>query len=299
MRASISQLVAVLFICAAIVFGIAFATAPHTLPLFNLPAMLVLGVLAFGIQWLAFIPAYLLQTEKFYDLVGSCSFLVLIIVCLVNTQAIAWYQILLAAMVGTWAIRLGSFLFIRIAKDGADKRFDHIKPNPWVFFTSWTVQGLWVFLTSVAVTTALLSVNTIEFDSVVTKVQLGSGALLWLTGFMLEIVADLQKRKFKQQANKVTPFITSGLWQYSRHPNYFGEILLWFGAALFAMPVLIAWQYVVLISPFFVGFLLIYISGIPILEKKADKAFGELPEYLHYKSSTPILVPRLSQKVLR
>jgi steroid 5-alpha reductase family enzyme len=293
-KPSILRLIAVLFVSASIVFGISIATAPATLALFDWPAMLVLAAFAFGIQWLAFIPAYLLQTEKFYDLVGSTSFIALLSMCLLRLEALSWYQLVLAAMVGIWAIRLGAFLFMRVTKDGADKRFDHIKPDPWVFFTSWTVQGLWVFLTSAAVTTALLSINYVELNSTMNRVLLAFGALLWLGGFIFEVIADTQKRKFKQQANKATPFITSGLWKYSRHPNYFGEIMLWFGAALFAMPALGAWQYVVLISPFFVTFLLVYISGIPILEKNADKRFGELQAYQRYKANTSLLVPWFS-----
>lgn len=287
------RLVVVLIVCAAIVIGITLATQSNSLKIVDYPAMLVLAVIAFAIQWVVFIPAYALQTEKFYDLTGSLTFITILAVSVTALSQMSWYQIALALMVGVWALRLGTFLFARILKDGADNRFDDIKPNPIRFFTAWTIQGLWVFLTSAAVTVALVSLTIVDFDSTYTMTSLVVGGAFWIIGFVLEVVADAQKRQFKKQKDTGSSFIKSGLWRVSRHPNYFGEILLWFGAAIFALPALAGWQHIVLISPLFVTLLLTKVSGVPLLEKKADAKFGHLDEYQDYKKATPVLIPRV------
>ena len=152
---------------------------------------------------------------------------------------------------------------------------------------TWTLQGLWVFLT---LSCALAAITSIE------RAPLGPlaaiGTVLWLAGFAIEVVADRQKRAFREQAGS-GQFINTGLWARSRHPNYFGEILLWCGVALLALPALGGWQFATLISPLFVYVLLTRVSGIPLLEKKSDKKWGGQPEYEAYKASTPVLVPRL------
>jgi steroid 5-alpha reductase family enzyme len=239
-----------------------------------------------------FIPAFLFQTEKFYDLTGSLSYLSVLAISVFAIEKISVYQVIIAVMVGIWAIRLGSFLFARILKDGIDDRFDDIKPSFFRFLSTWTIQGLWVFLTAGAASTALVSTNIPNFESFIVQSALACGVLLWLVGFMFEVVADAQKRRFKKSPEASNGFISSGLWQYSRHPNYFGEILLWVGVALFALPAFTGWNFVMLISPVFVALLLIKVSGIPLLERKSDKKFGHLDTYQEYKKNTPVLVPK-------
>ena len=120
-----------------------------------------------------------------------------------------------------------------------------------------------------------------------------AGSLIWVVGYTVEVVADLQKYHFKSQPENSEKFIDSGLWSISRHPNYLGEITLWTGIALIALPTLSGWQYFTLSSPVFIFCLLNYISGIPLLEKSADKCWGHLKAYQQYKQSTPRLVPAL------
>ena len=191
-----------------------------------------------------------------------------------------------AVMVIVWALRLGTFLFLRIRRAGSDTRFDEIKTSPLRFFAVWTIQGLWVLLTAAA---ALAIITT----SV--RRDLGwlayTGIVVWLGGFAVEVVADRQKSLFKRDPGNEGRFIATGLWAWSRHPNYFGEITLWTGMALLAIPVLSGWQWVVLVSPLFVTLLLTRISGIPMLEAKADERWSDEPEYRQYKASTPVLIP--------
>ena len=119
-----------------------------------------------------------------------------------------------------------------------------------------------------------------------------TGIAIWSVGFVIEVVADRQKSNFKADPSNEGEFIDTGLWAWSRHPNYFGEITLWLGMAVLAVPVLSGWQWVTLVSPLFVTLLLTRVSGIPMLEKRADDRWGSDPDYRRYKEQTPVLIPR-------
>ena len=191
------------------------------------------GGVSFAINWLVFVPSYLAQTEHYFDLTGSITYLATVgLACVLGAQGDG-RSFLLAALISIWAIRLGSFLFVRIRQDGSDGRFDALKPDFWRFLMTWNLQGLWVFLTAACALAAITSS---------TKVPLGgfavAGTAIWLAGFGIEVVADRQKRRFREDAANDGRFITSGLWSWSRHPNYFGEITLWLGIALISLPAL-------------------------------------------------------------
>jgi len=257
---------------------------------FGMPIFALCVGLAFALQWLAFIPAYKYQTEHFYDLTGSLTYLTVVIGALVLSGEQSPRAILLTALVSVWAIRLGSFLFIRISMDGSDTRFDAIKPNFLRFLTAWSIQGLWVSVTCASALAAITS------NSATPLGWLGLvGLLVWLFGFAIEVIADHQKRVFRAEQAGKKGFIKTGLWAYSRHPNYFGEIVLWIGISLIALPALASWQCVTLISPIFVTLLITRISGVPMLEASADKRWQGNPSYEHYKANTPVLVPRLTK----
>jgi len=249
---------------------------------------LLAGVIAFIINWIVFIPSFIAQSEKYFDLTGSFTYLSVLASTFVlgdvtqNPRAI-----LVAGLVGIWTIRLGSFLFIRISKEGGrDGRFDNIKPNFFRFLTAWSIQGLWVFLTLCAGLAVLTSTKTVAID-----IYAILGLIIWLVGFGIEVTADRQKSIFKANPDNKGKFISQGLWAYSRHPNYFGEIVLWTGIFVIAVPVLQGWQWITIISPIFVYTLLNYISGINLLEKRADDRWGGQQDYENYKERTSVLVP--------
>ncbi len=247
--------------------------------------LLALALLAYAIQWIAFVPAWLRQTEHFYDLTGSLTYATLVVIALL-TQAVDTRGLIIGLMVLCWCSRLGWFLFHRVRRDGKDGRFDTIKTQPMQFLMAWTLQGLWVFTTLLAALLAISSPAT-NWDVWATL-----GALLWLIGFALESVADAQKSAFRALPENRGKFIQHGLWRYSRHPNYLGEIMLWSGIALMAMPTFSGWQWLGLVSPLFVYVLINHISGVPILERRADKSWGDDPDYQAYKARTGALLPR-------
>jgi len=252
------------------------------------PPFAIAVLLAFLFQWVAFVPAYLFRTEKFFDLVGSLSYILATVVLLLLSGDVDMRSAILGLMVLVWAARLGYFLFTRIHKAGKDGRFDSIKTCFIRFLAAWTLQGLWITFTAAAAWAAIASSKEEPLG-----VFAAVGSLLWLAGFLIEVVADHQKSQFKANPENKGEFIQSGLWSRSRHPNYFGEILLWTGVAVIAIPVLQGWQWVTLSSPFWVTLLLTRVSGIPLLEKRADDKWGGQDDYEAYRKNTPVLIPRL------
>ncbi len=244
--------------------------------------------LAFAIQWIAFIPAYVFQTEKFYDLTGSLTYLSVIWYSLVFSSNqftnLNVANIAIVLLISLWALRLGSFLFMRIHHDGEDKRFRSIKPSASQFFMTWTLQGLWVSLCSMCALTAISSTT-----GVVMNAFFYIGLALFILGFVVEVIADKQKSAFRANKENKDKFITSGLWARSRHPNYFGEIVLWTGIAVMSFSSLEGLQYLTLISPIFTYLLLVYVSGVRMLEARGDIKWGDNPDYQDYKKNTPTL----------
>jgi steroid 5-alpha reductase family enzyme len=267
--------------------GVAWAGSQGSAEVGGLPLFAICVTAAFLVQWLVFIPAYQQQTEKFFDLTGSLTYISVTILAVALSPVRDGRSLLLMAMVIIWAGRLGSFLYRRIQKDGKDGRFDDIKPSFIRFLNVWTIQGLWVTFTAAAALVAITS----EYRQPLGWVA-GLGALIWIIGFAIEVVADRQKSTFRADPANKGKFINTGLWAKSRHPNYFGEIVLWVGVAIVALPVLQGWQWVALISPLFVTLLLTRVSGVPMLEKRADEKWGGQPDYEQYKKETPVLIPR-------
>ncbi len=252
-----------------------------------IPLFALCGALAFGINWLVFVPSSLAQTEHYYDLTGGLTYITTVVVAVILSGTTDPRALLVAAMVLFWSLRLATFLFRRISSAGGDDRFDTIKNRPLRFFMAWTLQGLWVLLTAAAAFAIITGGQSEPLGAVGI-----AGIVVWLAGISIEIVSDRQKSNFRNDPANAGKFINTGLWAWSRHPNYFGEIVLWTGIAIIAVPVLQGWQWVTLISPVFVAFLLIKVSGVPMLEAKADERWGGQDEYETYKRNTPVLVPR-------
>lgn len=276
-------------ITVAIVIGalVALAGSDGSTQVGPIAVFAMCGLLAYVINWAVFIPSNQAKTERFYDLTGSATYITVTLVAVLlsaDLDARAW---MVGVMVAVWAARLGTFLFRRIRRDGRDGRFDEIKVNPVRFFMTWTLQGLWVLLTAAA---ALAIITSDERRSLGWVAYVG--VAVWAGGFAIEVVADRQKSAFKRDPANEGRFIQSGLWAWSRHPNYFGEITLWTGIAIIAVPILSGWRWVVLISPVFVALLITRVSGVPMLETRADQRWGGEEDYERYKASTPVLIPR-------
>lgn len=277
----------VLPIVVLIGLAIAWAGSQNGATVGGIPVFALAVGLVFLIQWLAFIPAYLMQSERFFDLTGSLTYISVTILAAWLSAPLQGRSMVLVAVVVVWATRLGMFLFRRVRRAGKDDRFDEIKPSFVRFLNVWIIQAMWVTLTFAAALAAITSANQTGLDALAVV-----GLSVWLAGFAIEATADAQKNRFRADARNKGAFISTGLWSWSRHPNYFGEIVLWIGVALIALPALQGWQLVTLVSPAFVVLLLTRVSGIPLLEAKAEATWGGQDGYEDYKKKTPILVPR-------
>lgn len=286
-RAHQARNLAAIAVSLVIASSIAWAGSQGSIDVAGASLFALCGAFAFLVNWLGFVPAYLYQTERYYDLTGSLTYLAIVATILLVRGTEDPRTTLIAVLVAIWALRLGPFLFLRIRADGSDGRFDAIKRNFLWFLMTWTLQGLWVFLTLSCGLAAMTSIDVRPLGGVA-----AAGFVLWVVGFAVEAVADHQKRRFRADPANDGRFITSGLWAWSRHPNYFGEILLWVGIAVIAVPALSGWQYATLISPIFVFVLLTRISGVPLLEARGRKRWGDDEAYRAYVRTTPSLIPR-------
>ena len=270
---------------------IAFSLSVLIAYLTNSDIVLNAVILAFLIQWVAYIPAYLFQTEKFYDLTGSLTYLTVIWFVYFSsgqTNEFNTQSLLLTVLISLWAVRLGSFLFSRIHKDGEDKRFRTIKTSASQFFMTWTLQGMWVSICSMCAITGISST-----EGIIPNNLFYIGFTLFIIGFSIEIIADRQKTIFRSIEENKDKFITTGLWSKSQHPNYFGEILLWSAVAIMSFSSLSGTQYLTMISPVFTYVLLVYISGVRMLDDMGNKKWGHIEEYKAYKKNTPRLFLKL------
>lgn len=244
-------------------------------------------LVSMGINIIMFLPAFRYKTDKLTDISYAVTFLVVGFANYLKSTKTTFHALLLALMVA-WAARLGTFLFIRITAMKKDARFDGMRDNFWLFLRFWLLQGLTVFVVSISATLAF------GYDAPRIGWLAWTGVFVFVVGLLLEAIADAQKFRFNARNTK-GEWIDTGIWRISRHPNYLGEMLVWTGIYIVAFGVLIGvdrlWA---LASPLYIYSLLLFVSGIPLLEKSGDKKWGNKKEYQAYKKSVPVLLPTLS-----
>ena len=278
-----------------IVFLIVSAVGNNSVILNGYSAVLYCAVICIGIQWVAWIPASFGKTERFYDLTGGLTYIILVGFSLwagSQSEPISSRELIVSFLVVIWSLRLSSFLYLRIHRTGKDGRFDKLKTSFIRFLVPWTIQGLWVFLTTIVV----IVINTQADSAPTLGIWDGLGLSIWILGFSIEVIADNQKTVFNSEPKNQGKWIDCGLWSYSRHPNYLGEILLWTGIAFFGVSCFTGLEKIALISPLFVYLLLTKISGTPILDRRALEKWGDDSEYQIYREKTPLLFPRFFPK---
>ncbi len=237
------------------------------------------------INLVLFVIAYVFKTDKLTDVSYAFSFIFIAGYCLLF-NALTKTSILLFFLILFWGLRLGVYLFIRILKSKKDKRFDNIRTSFIKFFMFWLLQAItvWVIL--------IPSILFFQFSTDNIPNLAFLGIFIWMLGLMIETFSDYQKYEFKRKPSNKDKWIAKGLWKYSRHPNYLGEITIWVGIYIYTISSLsIFYSLISLISPFWIFILLNFISGVPILEKSANEKWGNDPKYLNYKEKTKSLIP--------
>lgn len=245
-------------------------------------------VLGFSVVFnmVMFLIAFRNKTDKLTDISYAATFVGLVMYNLVSAKELTVSKWILAFMIMLWSVRIGMYLFIRINKTGKDKRFDGMRENFWSFSGFWLIQAVTVW--AVLIGSSLFFITGSEPITAFMVV----GVALWLIGLVVEAVSDWQKFQFISDKKNKNKWIQSGIWKYSRHPNYFGEILVWFGVYVFVVSGLTgSEQLLAMASPLFITFMLLFVSGVPLLEKSADAKWGKDAAYKKYKKSTSILVP--------
>lgn len=241
--------------------------------------------LTLGFNLLMFIPAFLFSTDKITDITYSLSFVI---------SAITFYYInpyseinlFIIIMISLWAFRLGSYLLYRITKIKKDSRFDGIRQDFFKFLTFWFFQAVSVFIIMLPCILVYQMKLVFSYYSII-------GLFVWISGLAIESISDYQKFIFRKNT-KDHKWIDSGLWRYSRHPNYLGEILLWFGFYLFLLPYLdLKLAVLGSISPIYVFIMIRYISGVPMLESRADSKWGRDRRYIEYKEKSGLIFPKI------
>lgn len=249
-----------------------------------LPASLLFSL---GINFAFFLVALIFKTDKVTDLSYSLTFAVLAPLLLFAAGPdFTLIQLLVAAAVLLWALRLGGYLFMRIIITKTDERFDDKRNNPANLIRFWVLQmiAVWVIMLPV---TFFLTVREVPFNLYLHSI----GFALFAIGFIIESISDHQKFRFKNNEKNKGLWIEKGLWKYSRHPNYFGEMLVWWGLFIAAIPALGGLKILAVSGPVFITLLLLFVSGIPLLEKSAEKKYGGNPLYRSYRDRTSLLIP--------
>ncbi|MFC1768624.1 DUF1295 domain-containing protein [Nanoarchaeota archaeon] len=244
-------------------------------------------LIAVAINLALFIPAFLFKTDKLTDLSYALTFIILASLAFFFNNY-SFLNLIITLMIIIWALRLGVFLFFRIRKMKRDKRFDGIRESFQKFIRFWIIQAfaVWIIL-----------IPSILFQNLENKSLFIIGIFVWAIGLIIESTADIQKYLFKKLKKNKDMFIQSGIWKYSRHPNYFGEILCWIGIYLSVFLSLnLTNKIIALVSPLFITMLLLFVTGIPPLEKSADKKWGKHKKYKDYKRKTSILIPWIPKK---
>jgi steroid 5-alpha reductase family enzyme len=253
---------------------------------FDLYNLLTSGLIIVAIQIVFFIFASALKTDKVTDLSYSMTFVAMALILLFSNARYALPQLLIALFITVWGLRLGGYLFSRIIRLKKDDRFDGIRENPLSFAGFWFLQAITIWIVLLPIT-VVLSMRSALSVSALTWV----GAAVWGLGFVIETAADAQKYKFRNDPSNKGKWIDRGLWRLSRHPNYFGEMLCWWGLFLIASPYLEGMLMLSIFSPIFITFMLLFVTGVPTVEKKAEEKYGDNPEFLVYKNRTSLLVP--------
>ncbi|KAJ1555124.1 hypothetical protein HK405_003185 [Cladochytrium tenue] len=239
------------------------------------------------------------NSERYYDLLGASTFALCSVFTLVRTllafpgAEVAARQAYLLATTAVWSVRLSGFLFARMRRLGEDSRFEKLKRSPVRFAVVWIAQSVWIGVVGLPVYSVLAAdpAAVPKWNWVDTV-----GAGMWAVGFAFEVIADQQKAAWQKRvgADRKKKFISTGLWSLCRYPNYFGEILLWFGTYLVARntyPGSWGAKYGFAASPLLTAFLLTRVSGISLQEKQAKLRFAGNAEYARYVAETSTLVP--------
>lgn len=244
-------------------------------------------IFSFTINMVFFAFAAAFKTDKVTDLSYSLSFFILAPVLLFSAgNSYLFEQLLLTISIMIWAFRLGAYLLKRIITIGKDDRFDDKRNDFLKFLNFWILQTLvvWIVMLPFSLFLTARPVQTSPGSTII-------GITIFLMGIIIESFSDAQKFAYRSKEENKGHWVDTGFWKYSRHPNYFGEILVWWGLFIVTIPMLSGWGWITIIGPMTITLFLFKVSGIPLLEKQNDIKYGDNPEFASYRENTSLLIP--------
>ncbi len=248
------------------------------------------GIVVWAYMSAWFIAAILKRDNSLADIAWGLGFILVAFLSLLSRDGLAARPLVASTMVLVWGLRLAFHIFVRNRSKGEDSRYAAWRKawGKWValrsYFQVFLLQGFFLLVVSypVLLINARSGRNFGGLDL--------AGSLIWILGFIFESVGDAQLARFKKQPGNRGKIMTEGLWRYTRHPNYFGEALMWWGIFVIALSLRGGWTAVV--SPVLITFLLLRVSGVTLLEKRYDKN----PEFREYALRTSPFIPWFPKK---
>ncbi len=251
--------------------------------------MLNIFLFILALQVLFFLYAAFKKTDKVTDLSYGLTFIFAsIFIYVLNIQYLSLFKTILVILISIWGLRLAIYLFIRILKTGKDKRFDGVREDFKRFASFWILQAISIFIILLPTIYILISKEDMSLNWIS-----DIGLIIAIMGILIEGVADSQKFVFKNKEQNKGKWISTGLWKYSRHPNYLGEIMMWLGLFIYCIVYINGIGLITILSPIYITVLLVAVSGIPTLEKEYDKRYVNNKEYEEYKKKTGVLLPKV------
>jgi len=249
------------------------------------------GIIATSVQLPFFLMTLLGISDKMEDFAYGLSFIAIALGTLFLKGTHYLRQIVVTMLTVIWGLRISLFLLYR-RYHMKDFWLEPLKKNVRGIISFWIFQTMAVWMTALPLT----MLNSFSHNPM-TGVRDMLGYAMWMIGFIIECVADYQKFQFKQQHKD--RFCNVGLYKFSRHPNYFGELLIWWGVMMMASPTMVGWTWISVLGPLFHTFMILFVTGIPPLEHKNNNQFQNNPAYQRYKANTPILIPAISRSFAR
>lgn len=231
-----------------------------------------------------FVVSILLRRNDIVDLAWGPGFLLVALASMYYMNNFSDKVLLVTALVAVWAVRLALHIIPRLRSKTEDFRYRQWRRQwgKWVYVRSFLqiflLQGLFMLVISNGVI-----INAHQSSAFVW--YNGLGLVVWVIGFVFETAGDRQLDEFLANPANKGKIMTSGLWRYTRHPNYFGEVAQWWGIFLIVLPSV--YWYPALVSPLTITLLILFVSGIPLLEKK----FADKPGYKEYARRTSVFIP--------
>ena len=251
---------------------------------------LILSLILFVYMNLWFIISFIKKRNDVADVAWGLGFVILAWISFYISKDISLRGLLVVTLVSVWGLRLSWHIYVRNRNKKEDYRYMAWRKGwgKWFYLRSYTqvylLQGVLLFLIVLPVLFINKNPgNTLGLIDII-------GAMVWLVGFLFESVGDAQLAKFIKNPSNKGKLMQSGLWKYSRHPNYFGEVTQWWGIWIIALSVPGGWLTV--IGPLTITILILKVSGIPMLEKKME----ENPEFSEYKKRVSIFLPLPNKK---